>query len=100
MTNQIPTKDNGWQGQNIGGWPSSKEHDALCSQMTLELPEAKLQDVYNQEMKMWTDELPALPLFNRYDVDVCPIDLENFKPTGTQVTPNWNSGWWYREVIK
>jgi peptide/nickel transport system substrate-binding protein len=99
MSNQIPTADNFWQGQNIGGWPSSKEHDELCNMMTMELPEAKLQEVYDRQSKIWTEELPALPLFNRYDVDVCPIDLENFKPTGSQVTANWNSAWWYREVF-
>lgn len=100
MSNQIPTKDNFWQGQNVGGWPSSKEHDQLCTDMTMELPEAKLQDVYNRQSKIWTEELPALPLFNRYDVDVCPFDLENFKPTGSQVTSNWNAAWWYREKIQ
>ncbi|MBP7732867.1 MAG: peptide ABC transporter substrate-binding protein [Caldisericia bacterium] len=100
MSNQIPTNDNFWQGQNIGGWPSSKEHDALCTKMTMELPEKELQAVYDNQSAIWTEEVPAIPLFNRYDVDVCPTDLENFKPTGSQMTPNWNSAWWYREIIK
>lgn len=99
MSNQIPTANNFWQGQNIGGWPSSKEHDDLCTKMTMELPEKELQEVFDKQADIWTDELPAIPLFNRYDVDVCPIDLENFKPTGSQQTANWNSAWWYREVL-
>jgi peptide/nickel transport system substrate-binding protein len=97
---QIPTEENGWMGQNQGGWyggENSEEHQELVELILRELPDDELQDAINKQFKIWTEELPALPLYNRYNVDVVKRNLENYKPTGAQQPPNWNCEFWYLE---
>jgi peptide/nickel transport system substrate-binding protein len=94
---QIPTADNGWMGQCMGGWYGSDEHQLYVDTIEKELPDSELQDALNKEFAIWTDELPALPLYNRYNVDVTKYNLENYKPTGSQQPPNWNCDFWYLE---
>jgi len=97
-SDQIPTKQNNGAGQNYGGWVGSKEHDELCYEIEKIQPETKLRELFKKEVAIWCDELPALPLFNRYDVDVATRDIQNIKPTGANRTINWNCEFWYREV--
>ncbi len=96
-SDQVPTKENNWIGQGISGWVGSKEHDDWCSEIEKELPDVKLQELLNKELRYWSENLPILPLFYRYDVDTATRDIQNIKPTGSQRTINWNSAFWYRE---
>jgi ABC-type transport system substrate-binding protein len=88
-----------WSGQNLVGWEFTDEHEKICQEMSMELPDAKLQELFDKELKIWTEELPILPMFNTVQINVCPIDLMNYKPTGSNRATSWNSAWWYKEVI-
>ncbi|HNY61788.1 MAG TPA: peptide ABC transporter substrate-binding protein [Caldisericia bacterium] len=96
-SDQIPTQANNWSGQNISGWKGNKENDSIVSELEKELPDAKLQELLNKQIRIWGENLPILPLFNRYDVDTATRDIQNIKPTGSQRTINWNCAFWYRE---
>lgn len=98
MAKNIPTEDNMWSGQNLVGWNAGPEHDKLCEQMSQELPDKELQVLFDKELAIWTEELPILPMFNTYQINVAPLDLENYKPTGSNMPTSWNSGWWYRDI--
>jgi peptide/nickel transport system substrate-binding protein len=99
MKKNIPSPDNMWSGQNLVGWEFTDEHEKICQEMSMELPDAKLQELFDKELKIWTEELPILPMFNTVQINVCPIDLMNYKPTGSNRATSWNSAWWYKEVI-
>lgn len=95
-SDQIPTKENNWAGQNLSGWKGSKENDDILNQIEKIQTDQKLQELLDSQIKIWTDELPLLPLFNLYDIDSATRDIQNIKPTGSQRTMNWNCGYWYR----
>lgn len=78
---QIPGDSNAWSGQNMGGWVGPEGHEELCDDILRELPDDELQDVLNKQFEIWCDEIPALPLYNRYNIDVTVFNLENYKPT-------------------
>jgi len=94
---QIPNKDNGWIGQCMGGWVGSDEHQEYVEKIAQILTEEEFQDVLNKEFAIWSEELPALPLYNRYNVDVVKYNLENYLPTGSNMPVNWNCEFWYLE---
>lgn len=100
MTKSIPTADNNWAGQNLVGWKGGTEHEKICEEMDKEVPDAKLQDLIDRELEIWCDELPHLPMFNPVAITVCPLNLENYKPTGSNQPTSWNAAYWYREVFK
>ena len=96
----IPSADNNWTGQNLVGWRGGSEHEKISDEINQELPDAQLQELFDKELKIWTEELPILPMFNSYSINVCPLDLQNYKPTGSNMPTSWNAAWWYREVFK
>ncbi len=94
---QMPVEENGWSGQNMGGWYGDDEHEELVEAIQMEQPDDELQELFNREFAIWAEELPALPLYNRYSVDVTKYNLENYKPTGSIAPHNWNCVFWYLE---
>ncbi len=98
MEKQIPTADNNWAGQNLVGWKGGAEHEKICMEMDKEIPDAKLQDLIDRELEIWCEELPHLPMYNPVAISVCPLDLENYKPTGSNKPTSWNAAYWYREA--
>lgn len=95
---QIPTESNNWEGQCVGGWRGSDEHEQICKEIEKILPDSKLHELFDAQAKIWCEELPALPLYNRYDIDAVKRDIKNIKPTGSTVTINWNCAFWYKEL--
>lgn len=98
MEKQIPTADNNWAGQNLVGWKGGVEHEKICMEMDKEIPDAKLQDLIDRELEIWCEELPHLPMYNPVAITVCPLDLENYKPTGSNKPTSWNAAYWYKEA--
>ncbi len=99
-SDQVPSEANGWSGQCYGGWVGNKENDELCTKIESILPDLELREAIGKQMALWTEELPALPMFNRVDVDTAKSDIQNIKPTGANRTVNWNAEFWYREPKK
>lgn len=82
-TKNIPTEKNGWSGQNYPGW-SNKEVDAACEAIDTEMSAAKRRELAIKVQKLYTEEVPVIPLFYRSDVSVVPPTLKNYRPTGHQ----------------
>lgn len=82
-SNQIPTEKNGWSGQNTTSW-NNKQVDEICEKMEGEFSLAKRKALAAQLLKLYTDEVPVIPLFYRSDIAVNPKTLKNFKLTGSQ----------------
>ncbi len=73
----VPTKENNYQGQNIGGWRND-EFDRLTSQAVLEFDEAKRKQLFARAQEIWAEELPALPLYFRANPYVVRKGLVNY----------------------
>ncbi len=89
----IPKKDNNYQGQNIPGWCNA-EATELISAISTEMDAAKRHNLGKKFEKIWAEELPALPLYFRVDVSVTRKGLKNWKPTGTLQPVGWNAHEW------
>lgn len=79
----IPTSANGWSGQNFHGWKNAtvdKDLDAL----DLEFDAKKRADLVHEILKLYTAEVPVLPLYYRSDISVTPKNLKNYKMSGHQ----------------
>lgn len=61
----VPTKENNYQGQNIGGWRND-EFDRLTSQAVLEFDPERRKQLFWRAQEIWAEELPgASPLLPR-----------------------------------
>ena len=101
----VPTKENNYQGQNIGGWRND-EFDRLTSQAVLEFDEAKRKALFARAQEIWAEELPALPLYFRANPYVVRKGLVNYVASaysGGYGYPGWNAweiGWESRGAVK
>ena len=50
--------------------------------------------LFHKEQEIWTEELPALPLYFRVDVTATRSGFRNWKPTGTDTPITWNAESW------
>jgi peptide/nickel transport system substrate-binding protein len=82
-TSAIPNEKNGWSGQNFMDW-SNKEDDKLLDALDVEFDANKRIDLAHKIMKIYTDDVPVLPLYYRSDVAVTPKNLKNHRATGHQ----------------
>jgi peptide/nickel transport system substrate-binding protein len=73
----------------------NEEFDKLGLQQASELSQAKRKEIISKMLKIWTDELPSLPLFQRLSVTAASPKLENFKPTPSQTPETWNIHEWF-----
>lgn len=90
----IPSKNNNWQGQNNAGW-RNEEANKIDHQVPTELDSKKRAELLRKEQEIWTEELPSIPLFFRSDVSVIKKGLREWLPTGTSTPITWNSQVWY-----
>jgi peptide/nickel transport system substrate-binding protein len=92
-SNEIPTSENGWAGQNYAGFRSA-EVDALIDAIEVELDEGKRRGLWHRLQALYAEELPALPLFFRANPFVLPRWLKGLVPTGHQYpTTLWVEDW-------
>ncbi|HET7144721.1 MAG TPA: ABC transporter substrate-binding protein [Anaerolineales bacterium] len=88
-SNEIPTEANAWIGTNVTGYRNT-EFDAACRAARLALPdEPDYIDAYRNTQVIFSNELPAIPLYYRLRIAaartvVCNFDLD---PTAN---PLWN----------
>ncbi|AFV75473.1 extracellular solute-binding protein, family 5 [Thermus oshimai JL-2] len=101
----VPTKENNYQGQNIGGWRND-EFDRLTSQGVLEFDENRRKQLFARAQEIWAEELPALPLYFRANPYVVRQGLVNYVASaysGGYGYPGWNAweiGWASRGAVK
>jgi peptide/nickel transport system substrate-binding protein len=89
----VPTKDNAYQGQNYPHWRNA-QNDDLLTKANASLDQNQRKPFYAQEQKIFSDELPTLPLFQRVNIAAAKAKLQNFKPTPTNTAPTWNIHEW------
>lgn len=84
----IPNEKNGFSGQNTGHW-DNKDVDKIIDELGFEFDADKRKEMVAKLLKIYTDEVPVIPLYYRSDVSVTPKSLKNYVLTGHQY-PNTN----------
>jgi peptide/nickel transport system substrate-binding protein len=80
---EIPSKENGWAGQNSGGW-SNKEVDDLLVKIFTEFDFAKRKQMMARIQHLYVEEVPVIPLYYRAELVILPTNLKNMEMTGHQ----------------
>lgn len=89
----IPSKQNGFSGQNSGGFKSARV-DELLEQIDVEFDSAKRTALVHEVLKIYTDEVPVIPLYYRSDISVTPKNLKGYVMPGHQFSEsNWAEEW-------
>jgi peptide/nickel transport system substrate-binding protein len=78
---EIPTEDNGWSGQNYPGFENA-EVDELIEAIEVELDRGEREKMWHRLQEIYAEELPVLPLYFRADAHIWPLWLEGVTPTG------------------
>ena len=89
----IPSKSNGFLGQNMSGFCDPKV-DAILKSASLELNDQKRAKLGQEFEALFAEELPSLPLYFRVEVSITKKGLKNWKPTGILQPVTWNSQEW------
>ncbi|HEX9768143.1 MAG TPA: peptide ABC transporter substrate-binding protein [Kiloniellales bacterium] len=92
-SDQIPSPDNGWGGQNYTGYQSA-EMDQLIDAIEVELDRDKRQALWRRLQTLYAEDLPVIPLYWRAEPYVLPTWLAGVRPTGHQGTTTlWVEEW-------
>ncbi|MBI4318598.1 MAG: peptide ABC transporter substrate-binding protein [Chloroflexi bacterium] len=90
----IPTKDNAYAGQNMPRWKNAR-NDELLQKATDLLGQTERKPLYAEQQKIFSDDLPLLPLYQRPNISVANVKLQNYRPTPTNTPPTWNVHEWF-----
>jgi peptide/nickel transport system substrate-binding protein len=94
----IPSKENGFAGQNYTGFCNKRADELLNlneTDPTVSLSREKRKPVLEEFYQIWTDQVPVIPLFSNTRVYVARNGFENFKPGATQYAADgWNAWEW------
>lgn len=86
----IPSEANDWQGNNVAGWQNA-EFDAACDRAQGAFPgSAAYVEGHQTAVRIFTEELPTLPLFSRVLIAITRPDVQNFQPNPSQPSQLWN----------
>lgn len=90
----VPNEGNGYTGNNFPGW-CFFEADKAIRTATTSLDQAERAAAYLRQQQLFTQELPALPLFQRVDVTFSNPTISGIKPDLTAPF-TWNISEWKR----
>ena len=91
----IPTEANGWTGGNFTGY-RNPEMDEACGAATREVDEEKRIAALRQVARIFSRDLPALPLFWRVRVVAAKTGLQNFSFGAPFLGDEfWNAHAWF-----
>ncbi len=92
-SDQIPTQDNNWSGQNYTGFKNA-EMDALIDAIEVELDRKKRKALWARFQRLYAAELPVIPLYWRAQAYILPKWLGGVRPTGhLGTTTMWIEEW-------
>ena len=92
-SDQIPSPENGWGGQNYTGYQSA-EMDELIDAIEVELDREKRKALWQRLQTLYAVDLPVIPLYWRANAYILPHWLEGLRPTGHQGTSTlWVEEW-------
>ena len=90
---EIPNEENNYSGSNYIGFKNS-EMDRLIDEVEVELDSEKRKPLWARIQQIYTDELPALPLYFRVEPYIIPKWLKGIEPTGNSTTStHWVEYW-------
>jgi peptide/nickel transport system substrate-binding protein len=89
----IPSEANNWSGRNYNSW-SNKRADQLIDKMDSSFDSKERKRAAQQFSELYTEELPALPLYYKTEIVIAPQGLKGLQPTGhifmeTLAIENW-----------
>lgn len=80
----------GWNNVNVSGW-ANEAYDAACRQAQTLLPGTPgYEENHRHTMRLFSQELPALPLFPSVKAAVTSPNVLNFQLDPTQPSALWN----------
>jgi peptide/nickel transport system substrate-binding protein len=98
----IPSEENGWSGQNYPGFCDARADELLTLSETdpeTSLSREKRKPILDEFFKIWTDNVPVIPLFSNTRVYVIRTGFSNWKAGPTSTAPDgWNA--WEWELVK
>jgi len=87
----------GWGSSNVTGW-SNDEFDVACSAALTALPGGEgYLDFQREALRIFSFELPAIPLFTNVRVAAVRPEVENVSLDGSQRSIFWNVYEWDKE---
>jgi ABC-type transport system substrate-binding protein len=90
---QIPTPDNGWTGQNYMGWCNEKADVGIKNAVNTLSKDDRIK-WYTQVQQAYTEDVPAIPLFNRTETFSVRAGMTGFAPTPGEEYYDYNAGEW------
>lgn len=86
---EIPGEDH-WYGDNVTGY-SNPDYDAVCQEALQALPgTSEYEEFHEQAQIIFSEELPAVPLFMRLRVALARKNVLNFALDSTAQSELWN----------
>ena len=84
----------GWSNVNVTGW-RNEAFDTACRAARAALPGTPDYDSNHQAaLRIFADELPAMPLFTRIELAVAQPTVQNIQLNTTQPSELWNVFEW------
>lgn len=93
-SSKIPSAANSWSGQNQPGW-NNPEVDKLIGLLESELNAKKRAEYGKKIVKLYTEEIPVIPMYFRMTNSVTPKDMKGYQISGhlfyeTLYAENWS----------
>lgn len=93
LCKQRPEKENNWSGQNDPRY-CNPAFDKVQEAANQKLLQSERKPLLLEAQKIWTKDLPVLPLYQRINIDAAPVTMKNFRPTPTNTPVTWNCWEW------
>ncbi|ABU56330.1 extracellular solute-binding protein family 5 [Roseiflexus castenholzii DSM 13941] len=91
----VPAESNNYRGENFAGW-CFRDADRAVRTADTTLDPAERAEAYLRQQQLWTQELPAIPLFQRLSIVVAAPDVRGLAPDPLAPV-TWNVAAWKRE---
>jgi ABC-type transport system substrate-binding protein len=90
---QIPLPETGWEGQNGMGWCNEKASVGIKNANNTLVKDERIK-WYRDVQQAYTEDVPALPLFNRIEAFSVAADLTGFDPRPGEPYYTYNAATW------
>jgi peptide/nickel transport system substrate-binding protein len=92
-SDQIPTQENGFAGQNVYRW-RDPEADSLMRLSDRQVDDAARAATLGRVQEIVADQVPLIPLYAQPNTVVATTALHGVRENPTQAEVFWNSGEW------
>jgi len=92
----IPSEANSWGGLNYYGWQNA-ESDELVREASVTVDPAKRKELYAEHLRIFSEDLPIMPLLVYQNATFYREKLAEFKMPGFEPGTTENAYRWYKE---